>query len=548
MRLYHKTKKKSSIFLLYVLYLTEIKGVFMLQVSNLSLQFGSRVLFQDVNLKFTKGNCYGVIGANGAGKSTFLKILTGEIEANKGEVYVSPNERMSVLVQNQNAYDDETVLRTVLLGHKQLIKIEDEKNALYSKPNFNDEDGIRAAELEAEYADLGGWEAEGEAKTLLQQLGIKEEQYEILMKEIDSKLKVKVLLAQALFGNPDILILDEPTNNLDFKTVRWLENFLLNFENTVIIVSHNRHFLNKVCTHICDVDFKQINMFLGNYDFWYETSQLMAKQLKDQNKKAEQRAKELKDFIARFSANASKSKQATSRKKELEKLTIENFKPSNRKYPYIDFKYEQEIGKEILIVKNLTKKGYFNNISFSIRPDDKVAVLSNNSLATTMFFDVLSGKIEPDSGVIHWGKTIKFGYLPQNNNQFFEGNTNSMIDWLRQYSKDQTEMFIRSWLGRMLFSGTESEKPVNVLSGGERVRCMFAKLMLEAPNFLLLDEPTNHLDLESITALNKGMINYKGNMIFASHDQEIVETTANRIFDLIDENTFKDLQTVNFDD
>lgn len=520
----------------------------MIQAINVSLQFGGRVLFKDVNLKFTKGNCYGIIGANGAGKSTFLKILTGEIEPNKGEVIIENGRRMSVLVQNQNAFDDQTVLQCVLLGHKKLAQIEEEKNALYMKPDFSEADGIRAAELEAEFAELGGWEADGEAKTLLQQIGIKEADFEKPMREIDPKQKVKVLLAQALFGNPDILVLDEPTNNLDFKTVRWLENFLLDFENTVIIVSHNRHFLNKVCTHICDVDFGQISMYLGNYDFWYETSQLLARQQKDQNKKAEQRAKELKDFIARFSANASKSRQATSRKKELEKLTIEDFRPSNRKYPYINFDFLQQPGKEILIVKNLCKKGYFNNVSFSIQPNDKVAILSSNALATTMFFDILMGKEQPDSGTVHWGKTITAGYLPTNNNSYFENNQDSIVDWLRQYSKDQTEVYIRSWLGRMLFSGEEAQKPVNVLSGGERVRCMFAKIMLEAPNFLLLDEPTNHLDLESITALNKGMTNFKGAMIFASHDQEIVETTANRIFDFIDENTFKDIQTVNFDD
>ncbi|HIV01203.1 MAG TPA: ATP-binding cassette domain-containing protein [Candidatus Caccopulliclostridium gallistercoris] len=512
----------------------------MLQVINVSLQFGGRVLFKDVNLKFSKGNCYGIIGANGAGKSTFLKILTGEIEPNKGEVIKDPNERMSVLVQNQNAYDDKTVLETVLLGHKRLHEIEEEKNVLYAKPDFSEADGIRAAELETEYADLGGWEADGEAKTLLTEIGISENDFNKLMSEMDPKQKVKVLLAQALFGNPDILVLDEPTNNLDFKTVRWLENFLLDFENTVIIVSHNRHFLNKVCTHICDVDYGQINMYLGNYDFWYETSQLMLRQSKEQNKKAEQRAKELKDFIARFSANASKSRQATSRKKELEKLTIEDFKPSSRKYPYINFEFTQEPGKEILIVKNLTKKGYFNNISFTINAGDKVAILCNNSLTPTMLFEILNGNIEPDSGHVHWGKTIKHTYLMQNNNPYFENCTLSIVDWLRQYSKDQTEAYIRGWLGRMLFSGEEALKPVNVLSGGEKVRCMFAKMMLEAGNFILLDEPTNHLDLESITALNKGMINFKGSMIFASHDQEIVETVANRIFDFVDENTFID--------
>ena len=521
-------------------YNPRVSEVYMLQVINVSLQFGGRVLFKDVNLKFSKGNCYGIIGANGAGKSTFLKILTGEIEPNKGEVIKDPNERMSVLVQNQNAYDDKTVLETVLLGHNRLHEIEEEKNALYAKPDFSEADGIRAAELETEYADLGGWEADGEAKTLLTEIGISENDFNKLMSEMDPKQKVKVLLAQALFGNPDILVLDEPTNNLDFKTVRWLENFLLDFENTVIIVSHNRHFLNKVCTHICDVDYGQINMYLGNYDFWYETSQLMLRQSKEQNKKAEQRAKELKEFIARFSANASKSRQATSRKKELEKLTIEDFKPSSRKYPYINFEFTQEPGKEILIVKNLTKKGYFNNISFTINAGDKVAILCNNSLTPTMLFEILNGNIEPDSGHVHWGKTIKHTYLMQNNNPYFENCTLSIVDWLRQYSKDQTEAYIRGWLGRMLFSGEEALKPVNVLSGGEKVRCMFAKMMLEAGNFILLDEPTNHLDLESITALNKGMINFKGSMIFASHDQEIVETVANRIFDFVDENTFID--------
>ena len=521
-------------------YNPRVSEVNMLQVINVSLQFGGRVLFKDVNLKFSKGNCYGIIGANGAGKSTFLKILTGEIEPNKGEVIKDPNERMSVLVQNQNAYDDKTVLETVLLGHKRLHEIEEEKNALYAKPDFSEADGIRAAELETEYADLGGWEADGEAKTLLTEIGISENDFNKLMSEMDPKQKVKVLLAQALFGNPDILVLDEPTNNLDFKTVRWLENFLLDFENTVIIVSHNRHFLNKVCTHICDVDYGQINMYLGNYDFWYETSQLMLRQSKEQNKKAEQRAKELKEFIARFSANASKSRQATSRKKELEKLTIEDFKPSSRKYPYINFEFTQEPGKEILIVKNLTKKGYFNNISFTINAGDKVAILCNNSLTPTMLFEILNGNIEPDSGHVHWGKTIKHTYLMQNNNPYFENCTLSIVDWLRQYSKDQTEAYIRGWLGRMLFSGEEALKPVNVLSGGEKVRCMFAKMMLEAGNFILLDEPTNHLDLESITALNKGMINFKGSMIFASHDQEIVETVANRIFDFVDENTYID--------
>ena len=512
----------------------------MIQVVNVSLAFGGRTLYKDVNLKFTKGNCYGIIGANGAGKSTFLKILTGEIEPNTGEVLISPGERMSVLEQNQNKYDQETVLDTVLLGHKRLMEVQKEKDALYAKPDFSEADGIRAGELETEFAELGGWEAESEAKTLLQNMGVPESCYGDLMSTLDSKVKVKVLLAQALFGNPDILILDEPTNNLDFKTIRWLENFLLDFENIVIIVSHNRHFLNKVCTHICDVDFGQINMYLGNYDFWYETSQLLARQARDQNKKAEQRAKELKDFIARFAANASKSKQATSRKKELERLTIEDLKPSSRKYPYVDFKFEQEIGKEILKVENLTKNGMFKNLSFNVEHGQKIVFLSSNSLVLTTLFNILAGKDTADSGTIRWGKTIKFSYLPQDNREYFENCHLSVVDWLRQFSKDKTESYVRGWLGRMLFSGEESLKEVNVLSGGERVRCMLAKIMLEAGNVLILDEPTNHLDLESITSLNKGMINFKGCILFATGDQEIIETVANRIIDIVDENTIID--------
>ncbi len=514
----------------------------MIQAVNVSLAFGGRKLYKDVNLKFTKGNCYGIIGANGAGKSTFLKILTGEIEPNTGEILISPGERMSVLEQNQNKYDNESVLNTVLLGHKRLMEVQKEKDLLYAKPDFSEEDGLKAAELETEFAELGGWEAESEAQTILQNMGVGTELHYELMSNLDSKIKVKVLLAQALFGNPDILVLDEPTNNLDFKTIRWLENFLLDFENIVIIVSHNRHFLNKVCTHICDVDFGEINMYLGNYDFWYETSQLLARQAKEQNKKAEQRAKELKDFIARFSANASKSKQATSRKKELEKLTLEDFKPSSRKYPYVDFRYEQEIGKEILKVENLCKKGMFKNLSFTIEKDQKVAFLSSNSLVLTTLFNILAGKEEADSGTFRFGKTIKFSYLPQDNREFFENCHLSVVDWLRQYSKDQSETYIRSWLGRMLFSGEESLKEVSVLSGGERVRCMLAKIMLESGNFLILDEPINHLDLESITSLNKGMINFKGCMLFATGDQEIIETTANRIIDIVDENTIIDKQ------
>lgn len=512
----------------------------MLQVTNVSLAFGGRVLYKDVNLKFTKGNCYGIIGANGAGKSTFLKIITGEIEPNTGEISITPGERMSVLAQNQNAYDNETVLNTVLLGHKRLMDIQKEKDELYMKPDFSEEDGIRAGELETEFAELGGWEAESEAKSLLQSMGIEESYFDNLMGELDAKLKVKILLAQALFGNPDILILDEPTNNLDFKTSRWLEEYLLEFENIVIIVSHNRHFLNKVCTHICDVDYGKINMFIGNYDFWYESSQLILRQMKDQNKKAEQRAKELKEFIARFSANASKSKQATSRKRELERLTLEDIKPSSRKYPYINFEYTQEIGKEILKVENLSKKGMFKNLNFNIEKGQKVVFFAKNSQILTTLFNIIIGNEQPDSGQVFVGKTIKMTNLPQNNNAYFENNTSSIVDWLRQFSQDQNETYIRSWLGRMLFTGEENLKPANVLSGGERVRCMLAKMMLEQGNLVILDEPTNHLDLESITALNKGMVNFRGNLLFSTHDQEIIETVANRIIDIVDEDNYID--------
>jgi ATPase subunit of ABC transporter with duplicated ATPase domains len=504
----------------------------MLQVNNVSLQYGSKKLFEDVNLKFTKGNCYGIIGANGAGKSTFLKVLSGEIEPNKGDVTLDKNERMSVLMQNQNAFDNVTVLRAVMLGHKRLVDIMDEKDALYAKADFSEADGNRASELESEFAELGGWDAEYEAQSLLNALDIDSEHYDTLMVNLDAKTKVKVLLAQALFGNPDILLLDEPTNNLDIKTVRWLENYLLDFENTIIIVSHNRHFLNKVCTHICDVDYGKINMMLGNYDFWYETSQLLARQQKDQNKKNEQRAKELQDFIARFAANASKSRQATSRKKELEKLTINDFKPSLRKYPFIDFKFEKEIGNDILMVEGLTKKGYFENVSFTVQKDEKIGIVSDKSTTISMLYDILMGKVQPDSGVIRWGKTISASYFPENNNEYFQGCELSLVDWLSQFSKDHYEEYLRGWLGRMLFSGEEALKQAKVLSGGEKVRCMLAKMMLEGGNFLIFDEPTNHLDLESITALNKGMESFKGCILFTSHDQELMNTVANRIIEI----------------
>lgn len=519
----------------------------MLQVNDLSLQFGSRKLFEDVNLKFTKGNCYGVIGANGAGKSTFLKVLSGELESTKGHVSMDKGERMSVLAQNQNAYDDLTVLQTVLKGHKRLFEIMEQKDALYAKEDFTEEDGILASELESEFAELNGWEAESEAETLLNALKVDSSYNYMLMGEVDAKSKVKILLAQALFGNPDILILDEPTNNLDAKTIRWLENYLMDFENTIIIVSHNRHFLNKVCTHICDVDFGHINMFVGNYDFWYETSQLLARQQREQNKKAEIRAKELQDFIARFSANASKSKQATSRKKELASLTLNDIKPSMRKYPFVDFKFEREIGRDLLTVENLTKKGYFENVSFMVKKDEKIAFLSDKSTTISMLFDIIMGEETADSGTVTWGKTIIPSYLPQNNDSFFDNCNLNLVEWISQFSpKEQYEEFLRGWLGRMLFSGDEVKKSAKVLSGGEKVRCMLARMMLAGGNFLVMDEPTNHLDLESITALNKGMINFKGNMLFATHDQEIMSTVANRIIEINGTKTFD--KEMNYED
>ena len=504
----------------------------MLQVTGVSLQYGSKKLFEDVNLKFTKGNCYGIIGANGAGKSTFLKVLSGEIEPQKGFVSMDKNERMSVLQQNQNMYDNETVLRTVMLGYKRLVEIMDEKDALYMKPDFSEEDGVRAAELESEFAEMNGYDAEFQAAQLLNALDIQEDMHYSLMSYLDAKQKVRVLLAQALFGDPDVLLLDEPTNNLDIKTVRWLENYLMDFENTIIIVSHNRHFLNKVCTNICDVDFGKINMYVGNYDFWYQTSKLLARQQKEQNKKAEQRAKELQEFIARFAANASKSRQATSRKKELEKLTINDFKPSLRKYPYIDFKFEKEIGNDILIVEDLTKEGYFKNVSFTVQRGEKIGIVSDKSTTVTMLYDILMGKEQPDAGTVKWGKTISTSYFPQNNNEYFQDCDLNLVEWLSQFSNDHYEEYLRGWLGRMLFSGEEALKKAHVLSGGEKVRCMLAKMMLEGSNFLIFDEPTNHLDLESITALNNGLSNYKGCMLLTSHDQELMNTVANRIIEI----------------
>lgn len=505
----------------------------MIQVNNVSLQFGSRVLFDTVNLKFNAGNCYGVIGANGAGKSTFLKVLTGEVEPNKGDVSIEKNKRMSVLSQNQNAYDDYTVINTVMCGHKRLMEVMKARDELYAKEDFSDEDGIKAGELEGEFADMNGYEAESSAEMLLNSLKVDAEHFHKTMGELDPKVKVKVLLAQSLFGDPDILILDEPTNNLDAKTVKWFEDYVMGMEDTtIIIVSHNRHFLNKVCTHICDVDFKQINIYVGNYDFWYETSQLMARQAKDANKKKEQRAKELQEFIQRFSANASKSKQATSRKRELDKIQLDDIRPSSRRYPFIDFKYDRDIGNDILEVEGLTKKGFFENISFKVKAGDKIAFLTHKTQSVSMLFDVLMGLEEADSGFYKWGKTINNSYLPQNYDSFFDGIDLNLVEWLSQYSKEKFEEYIRGWLGRMLFSGQEALKKASVLSGGEKVRCMLSKIMLANANFLIMDDPTNHLDLESITALNKGMTNFKGNMLFITHDEEIISTVANRIIEI----------------
>lgn len=515
----------------------------MLKTVNLGLQYGSRKLFDKVNIQFDKGNCYGIIGANGAGKSTFLKLLSGEIESTEGEVIKDPKERMSVLRQNQNAFDDQTVIKTVLLGHKRLVEIMNEKEVYYAKESLTDEEGMRLSDLEGEFMELNGWEAESDAATLLNGLGVSDEYHYELMGSLDAKIKIKVLLAQALFGNPDILLLDEPTNNLDYKSTRWLENFLLNFDNTVLIVSHDRHFLNNVCTHICDVDYGKIKLYVGNYEFWYESSQLLLQQQKDQNKKAEQKAKELQEFIARFSANKSKARQATSRKKLLDKLVLTDIEPSSRKYPFIGFKQAREVGNDILIVDNLTKKGLFENLSFTVRKGDKIAFLAENSMIITTLFNILLGKEEADSGSYKWGITTSVSYLMQDNKEFFSYERLDLINWLRQFSPDdQTESFIRGWLGRMLFSGEESMKKSTVLSGGEKVRCILAKMMLESGNVLIMEDPTNHLDLESITALNEGMTSFKGNILFSSHDAELLETVANRIISF-EGNGIKDKMT-----
>ncbi len=510
----------------------------MLAVNNLSLQFGKRVLFDDVNVKFVNGNCYGVIGANGAGKSTFLKILTGDIEPTTGQVHLEPGKRLAVLKQDHFEFDEFEVLKTVLKGHARLFEIMEEKDALYAKPDFSDEDGMRTAELEAEFADLEGWNAETDAATMLSNLGIDESKHYTLMKDLSNDLKVRVLLAQALFGNPDVLVLDEPTNDLDLQTIAWLEDFLLDFKNTVIVVSHDRHFLDTVCTHIADIDFKKINLFTGNYSFWYQSSQLALRQRADKNKKAEEKKKELQDFIARFSANAAKSKQATSRRKMMENLDIEEIQPSSRKYPGITFTQEREAGNQILNVNDLsvsTEDGYlFKNISFVVNKGDKIAVISRNSQALTAFFEILNGNMKADEGEYVFGTTISVSYLPNENHEFFKEKL-PLIDWLRQYvqtDEEREEVYLRTFLGRMLFTGEEAMKTADVLSGGEKVRCMLSKMMLAKANLLLMDEPTNHLDLESIQALNQGMKEFKGTMLFASHDHELVSTVANRVIEI----------------
>lgn len=508
----------------------------MISCSNVSLSFGKRTLFKEVNIKFTPGNCYGLIGANGAGKSTFLKVLSGEVEHDGGEINITPGERMAVLAQDHFAFDEHTVMHTVIMGHKRLYEIMVEKDAIYAKEDFTDEDGIRASELEGEFAELNGWEAESEAGILLSGLGVENDVYDTLMKDLDDTIKVRVLLAQALFGNPDILLLDEPTNHLDIESIKWLEEFLYKFTNTVIVVSHDRHFLNQVCTHIADIDYGKIQIFVGNYDFWYMTSQLISKQRKDQAKKQEEKAAELKAFIQRFSSNASKAKQATSRKKELEKLTIDDIKVSSRRFPYVAFKPEREPGNIILEVEGLSKtidgEEVFKDLNIQINGGDKVAFVGSNNMAKTVFFQIITGEMEPDAGTFRWGVTTSQSYFPKDNTEFFSSDIN-MTDWLRQYSKEQDDAYVRGFLGRMLFSGDESLKSVNVLSGGEKVRCMLSKMMLAEANVLVMDEPTAHLDLESITSLNNGLIDFTGVLLFNSHDHQFINSIANRIVEFV---------------
>ncbi|MCW5916624.1 MAG: ATP-binding cassette domain-containing protein [Ferruginibacter sp.] len=512
----------------------------MISVNNVTLAYGKRVLFDEVNINFTKGNCYGIIGANGAGKSTFLKIISGDIEPNKGTVDITPGERMAVLKQDQFAFDEQTVLNTVMMGHEKMWSVMHERELVYAKEDFSEADGIRAGELEHEFGEMGGYTAESDAATLLSELGVKDELHSQLMKDISANLKVRVLLAQALFGNPDILLLDEPTNNLDVETISWLENFLADYQNIVLVVSHDRHFLDAVCTHVADVDKQKIKIYTGNYTFWYESSQLAARQASDKNKKMEEKKKDLLDFIARFSANASKSKQATSRKKALDKLVFEDITPSNRRYPGIIFKPEREVGNEILRVSGLSKsvegKPLFSKLNFDIQKGEKIAFLSRDPLALTSFFQVINGKEKADGGTFEWGTTITTAYLPNDNSEYFEGNSQNLMDWLRQFvpegTKDVDEDFLRGFLGKMLFSGDEILKKTNVLSGGEKVRCMISKMMLQNPNVLILDEPTNHLDLESIISFNDNVIAYPGIVLFTTHDHQFMQTVANRIIEI----------------
>ena len=508
----------------------------MITVSNVSLSFGGQLLFKDVDLKFTNGNCYGIIGANGAGKSTFLKILCGEIEPTTGEVVISKEDRLSVLRQDHFAFDEYTVLETVIMGNKRLYEIMKEKDELYAKEDFTEEDGDRAGQLESEFAELNGWEAESDASKLIQGLGLSEDILYSQMSTLSGNEKVKVLLAQALFGNPDIIMLDEPTNHLDIDAISWLEDFLADYFGTVLVVSHDRHFLNNVCTHIVDIDYTKIKMYVGNYEFWYESSQLMQRMIKNQNKKAEEKIKELQNFIARFSANKSKSKQATSRRKLIDKLTVEEMPASSRRYPFVGFEREREVGKDILFVTDVSKTvdgvKVLNNVSFTVGKGNKIAFVGNNEIAVTTLFKILMEEMEPDEGTFKWGSTTSVSYFPNDNSAFFDNCQLSIIDWMRQYSKDETESYLRGFLGRMLFSGDDVFKQVNVLSGGEKVRCMFSRMMLFQSNVLILDRPTNHLDLESITAVNNGLSEFKGNLLFASHDHEILETAANRIIEI----------------
>ena len=515
----------------------------MISANNITLRVGKKALFEDVNIKFTEGNCYGLIGANGAGKSTFLKILSGQLEPTKGDIVITPGQRLSFLQQDHFKYDAYTVLDTVIMGNARLYEIMKEKEAIYAKEDFTDEDGIRASELEGEFAEMNGWEAESDAATLLNGLGIETEFHYSQMADLTGSQKVKVLLAQALFGNPDILLLDEPTNHLDLPAIEWLEEFLINFDNTVIVVSHDRYFLNKVCTHIADIDYGKIQLYAGNYDFWFESSQLLIKQMKEANKKKEEKIKELQEFISRFSANASKSKQATSRKRALEKIQLDDMRPSSRKYPYIDFRPNREIGNEVLMVENLSKTidgvKVLDNISFTLGHDDKVAFVGANELATTTFFKILMGEMEPDEGNYKWGVTTSQAYFPKDNTLEFD-NDLTITDWLTQYSEIKDATYVRGFLGRMLFPGEDGVKRVRVLSGGEKVRCLLSKMMISGANILILDEPTNHLDMESITALNNGLIKFPGVILFTSHDHQFVQTTANRIMEILPNGTLID--------